>query len=173
MRKITWILIVSLLTLGGCAGYRIGNQGLYPTHIKTIYVPTFESASFRRHLGERLTEAVIKEIQLKTDYVVVNTPDADSVLTGQIVNEGKQVVAENRYDDPRQVELKMLVQVQWIDRRGQPLRPDGAVPLPPPAVAVTGTADMAAEMGQSIATSQQETIQRVAEQIVGMMEAPW
>ena len=169
------VLAVALLAVAaaGCASYQIGNRSLYPAHIRTVYVPTFESNSFRRNLGERLTEAVVKEIELKTPYKVVATPDADSVLTGLIASEGKRVVAENRYDDPRQTEVRMQVLVNWIDRQGTAIRPDGAVALPPPALSVTGTSDVTAEVGQSVATSQQEAINRVAEQIVAMMETPW
>ena len=29
----------------GCAGYQVGNQSLYPMHIRTVYVPTFESTT--------------------------------------------------------------------------------------------------------------------------------
>ncbi len=42
----------------GCAGYRLGTQTLYRRDIHTVYVPVFESDSFRSQLGERLTEAV-------------------------------------------------------------------------------------------------------------------
>jgi hypothetical protein len=161
------------LVLGGCAGYQIGNRSLYPSHIETVYVPTFDTSSFRRDLGERLTEAVQKEIELKTPYKVVDTPNADSVLTVFIPAEGKQVVAWNRYNDPRQVEVDMQIQVTWTDRRGEMLRPAAAVALPADTATVTGSSDMTAEVGQSVATAQQAAIQKVAEQIVGMMEAPW
>lgn len=170
--RLGWIALATV-ALTGCIGYQIGNQTLYPAHIRTVYVPTFDSASFRRNLGERLTEAVVKEIELKTPYKVVATPNADSVLTGSIVAEAKRVVAENRYDDPRQVEIRMQVQVNWIDRQGAALCPGGAVPLPPAALDVAGAADMTPEMGHSVATTQQEAIQRLAEQIVAMMETPW
>ncbi|MBI3461837.1 MAG: hypothetical protein HY000_02090, partial [Planctomycetes bacterium] len=69
----------TLLTLG-CAGYRIGSRSLYPPDICTVYVPVFESASFRRNLGERLTEAVCKQIEDATPYKLVNGPEADSIL---------------------------------------------------------------------------------------------
>jgi hypothetical protein len=167
------IVLPVVLALSGCVGYQIGNQSLYPAHIRTVYVPTFDTSSFRRDFGERLTEAVIKEIELKTPYKVVNTPDADSALTAYIVNEGKQVVAKDRYNDPRQVAVNMAIQVNWIDRRGQMIGPGGAVSLPPDAAMVTGSADMTAEVGQSVATTQQQAIHRTAEQIVAMMEAPW
>jgi hypothetical protein len=44
----------------------------------------FESTSFRRNLGERLTEAVVKRSKTEP-YKVVSDPNADSVLTGRIV----------------------------------------------------------------------------------------
>src|SRR4030042_6722660 len=94
------VLPVLPAVLWGCAGYQIGNQTLYPGHIRTVYVPMFESTSFRRNLGERLTEAVMKEIELKTPYKVVGTPDADSVLTGRIVDGGKHLVGESRSGEP-------------------------------------------------------------------------
>ena len=94
------LLAACCLCLSGCAGYQIGNQSLYPSHIRTVYVPIFESDSFRPYLGERLTEAVIKEIELKTPYKVVgDAAMADSVLSGKITGETKRVVVQNRYDD--------------------------------------------------------------------------
>ena len=47
---------VFLLSASGCATpYQIGNRSLYPQDVHTVYVPIFESDSFRRNLGERLT----------------------------------------------------------------------------------------------------------------------
>src|SRR6267154_4235436 len=74
-----------LLALSGCAGYHVGTAGLFPSYIHTVFVPMFESDSFRRDLGEQLTEAVCKEIESRGPFKVVGTPNADSVLTGRIV----------------------------------------------------------------------------------------
>ena len=82
------------LSSPGCAGYQLGNQSLYPSDIKTVFVPVFECDSFRRNLGERLTEAVVKEIERKTPYKVVGSPDADSILAGRIITERKGVLSE-------------------------------------------------------------------------------
>ena len=81
-RMVARMLLLVLPVLCGCAGYQIGNRTLFPTHIHTVHVPTFESISFRRNLGERLTEAVVKEIEVRTPYKVVADPNADSVMTG-------------------------------------------------------------------------------------------
>ena len=169
-------LIVAMISgMFGCAGYRFGNQTLYPLHIHTVYVPTCESSSFRPGLGERITEALVKEIEKKTPYKVVSSPEAaDSILTCQLVDEGKRVVAENWYDDPRQVEYWFNVNVNWIDRTGQPICQGGSVPIPQQESAnLLETSDMMAEVGQSGATAQQEVIKKIARRIVTMMESPW
>jgi hypothetical protein len=64
----------------GCATYRFGNRSLYRCDIRTVHVPMVQSDSFRRNLGERLTEAIVKELELKTQYKVVDAASADSVL---------------------------------------------------------------------------------------------
>ena len=159
--------------LSGCAGYQIGNQSLYPPDIHTVYVPIFESKSFRRDLGERLTEAVAKEIELKTPFKVVSDPNADSVLTGRIIDEGKSVLVPDLTGDPRELQVRMKVQVSWCDRKGRMLRDVKSVPLPSEFTDVNATANVVPEVGQSIASQQQEAICRLAEQIVGLMEKPW
>ena len=157
----------------GCAAYQIGNQSLYPLEIHTVSVPVFQSNSFRRNLGERLTEAVVKEIEKRTPYKVVNDPCADSVLTGRIVSERKGVLVPDLTGDAREIEVAMKVQVSWVDRKGRLLRDEQSIPLPAEIADVSATGDVVPEVGQSIATAQQEAICRLAEQIVGLMEKPW
>ncbi len=158
---------------GGCAAYRVGNGTLYAPDVQTVYVPMIESDSFRRDLGERLTEAVVKEIELKTPYKVVGTPDADSVLAARLTSDTKRVVIENQNDDPRALELNMYAEVTWYNRRRQPLRAPNMIALSPDMVAIGQTDALLPEVGQSVATQQQQAIQRLAEQIVATMEEPW
>lgn len=161
------------LLLAGCATYHVGNATLYPPHIRTVYVPIFESDSYRRFLGEQLTEAVMKEIEAKSPYKVVGTPNADSVLSGRIISETKRVLVEDPFDNPREVEVALQVEVQWSDRRGNEIQPMPMLPLPPELSLVGGTATLIPEVGQSVAVAHQQAIQRLAEQIVAMMETPW
>ncbi len=156
----------------GCAGYHIGPDAMFPSDVRTVYVPIFESDSLRRHLGDWLTEAVKKEIERRTPYKVVNSPSADSVLSGRIVSDTKRVIVETRNDDPRETEITLQVLVRWVNRRGHSISENGAVNLPP-EVMVTAAASTLPEVGQSITTAQQETIQRLAVQIVELMETPW
>jgi hypothetical protein len=161
-----------VLLLSGCAAYQWGTASLYPPHIRTVYVEIFGSEGFRRNLGEQLTEAVMKEIDLKTPYKISNSPDADSRLTGRIVSATKRVLVESPTDEPREVQFALVVEVTWIDREGTVLR-QGPIYLQDATTTLTGTGVLLPEVGSSVATAQQDAIREAAVQIVGMMEAPW
>lgn len=156
----------------GCACYRSGTDSLYPADIKTVYVPVFRSRSFRPFLGERLTEAVVKEIDEKTPFRVV-TANPDSVLEGEIVAETKRVVVKAPTDEAREYEVNFTVQVTWTDSRGATLRDTQSVAIPASLVSVMETTGTVAEVGQSLSSQQQKAIEQLAEQIVGLMEVPW
>lgn len=161
------------LALGGCARYRVGNCSLYPPDIRTVYVPMFDSTSFRPWLGERLTEAVCKEIELKTPFKVVHDANADSVLTGRIINDNKAALAMAQTGEARYLQYNMRVEVSWTDRKGALVRQSNGVPVPSGLVYIDQQSSFAPEVGQSVSTAQMQDIQRLAEQIVSLMEAPW
>lgn len=166
-------LLVFLLLTAGCARYQFGNRTLYPPHIRTVYVPMFESDSYRRNLGERLTEAVVKQIDLNTPFTISDSPTADSILTGRIISEGKRIVVESPTDEPRQFEVEFVVQVSWLDRQGQLLQQQGVIDLPSSLLEIVSAASAAPEVGQSVTTAQQTAIDKVAVEIVSLMESPW
>lgn len=165
-------LCLGLLLLAGCAGYQLGNAGLYPADIHTVYVPIFESATFRRNQAEWLTEIVAKRIEARTPFKVVGTPNADSVLSGRIVAESGSITIKNQFNDPREVQAQFLVEVQWVDRHANQLA-RSCVSLPPELAQVQGTGTLVPEVGQSVATAEQAALEKIADQIVGMMENPW
>jgi hypothetical protein len=167
------LVLLVAAAVAGCATYQVGSATLYPGHIRTVHVPVFESDSFRRNLGERLTEAVVKEIELRTPYKVVNDPNADSVLSGRIVGEHKRVLVNAMTGDPRELQVNLRVLVTWTDRQGRILRGDRWVPVPAEVTDVQGSANLVPEVGQSVATAHQQAIQRVARQIVDLLENPW
>ena len=170
------LLVAAILLCSGCAGYRFGNNTLDAPKVRTVYVPVFQADSYRVtpgiDLGERLTEAVCKEIEKRTPFKVVGTPDADSVLTGRIVADTKRMVVESPTDQSRQVEMNIQVLVTWADRGGSVLA-SGGVPLPAASVDVGQAAMLVPEYGRSVVSTQQEGIVKMAQQIVGLMEEPW
>jgi hypothetical protein len=69
----------------------------------------------------------------------------------------------------REGQIAFQITVIWTNRRGAQVAPAATVPLP----TVDQSANMFPEIGQSVSTAQQQTIDRLAKQIVGMMESPW
>lgn len=170
----TVCLIVCASLCVGCAGYQVGQQALYRPDIRSVHVPIFESNSYRRYLGERLSEAVAREIELKTPYRVVSAERADSVLRGRILVESKKTVGEDRYDFPRLIEYETVATVEWIGPQGELLASTVTIPLDSLDLRIGGSEQFIPEAGQSVASTQQDVIEQLAEQIVSQMEiAPW
>lgn len=164
--------LLLLALLAGCTPYRFGPSTLYAPDITTVYVPVFSSNSFRPDLGERLTEAVIKEIEKRTPYKVVTTPNADSILSGQLVRDTKRVTIESATDEAREYQVDLVARVSWVDRNNAVLQ-QGNVPIPGAAVQLLQEASVRPEIGGATVVGQQEAIDGLARQIVSMMEAPW
>lgn len=159
----------SLLAIGGCA-YHFGNG--FDQKIQSIHIPTFTSEVKRRGLEVQLTEAVQKQVQTRTPYRLTSEGEADTLLTGKIVNVGKSVLGENGYDDPRELQLSLAVEVTWRDLRTERVIAEERYLLPNDAAGFTAQAEFAPEVGQSLATATQQAMERMARDIVNMMETP-
>jgi hypothetical protein len=167
------VFAVAVFCFCGCAGYQLGQRSLYRPDIRTVHVPVVQSESFRRYLGERITEAVVKEIELRTPYKVVDSESADSVLNVRLVSEGKRIINNNRFSEPRDIETDFFIQTSWVDRRGDIIMSHEDIPAGPLMVNIGQQANFVPEGGQSLATAQQEAIDKLAAQIVGQMELAW
>lgn len=164
-------LTLLLLLLGSGCGYTIG--GAYAPEIHTVYVPPFTNETYRRGIELQLTEAVQKQIAEQTPYHLAKPYDADTRLVGRIVDIRKRVVNQNKYDDPRELELQLAIEVRWEDARDGRVLAVREVPLGPNAAHLVTNPSFTPEAGQSLATATQDAVNDLARQIVGMMEAPW
>lgn len=173
MRSLPIILSLSILMLaGGCATYRLGACSLYRPDIQTVHIPIARSASFRRNLGERLTEAVVKQVELNTPYKVVGAENADSTLLIQLDNDSKRTLQENGLSEARTIETRLAITMTWRDSQGN-LITRSTIPIEDTIVGISAASNYIPEGGQSGATSQQKAIEQLAIQIVGQMEAAW
>ena len=111
---LTSVIALICLATSGC-GYLVGPA--HDAQLTTIAVPIFRNETFRRQLEYPLTEAVQKEIQKRTAMRIVHGSEAQTRLTGTIIDVGKTVLGENRFDDPRELQLGMTVRVKWEDLR--------------------------------------------------------
>ena len=172
-RPLISALAITTLCLSGCFGYHVGNHTLLPQTISTVSVQMFRSDSFRRNIGEQLTEAVAKEIERRTPYKVVDSTEADATLAGRVVSATKQGVTETRNDDLREIEYNLYVLVEWRVHGSDMVRQGELVAVPSSLLEFNRASSLVPEIGQSIATAQQKAIRRLARQIVDQLETPW
>lgn len=144
----------------------------FESKIQSVYVPIFTSQSDRRGLEFQLTEAVLKEIQDQTPFLIVDEPIADTKLIGKIVSTRKRVLGETRYDDPRELQMSLAVEVRWENLRTGEILAEKRVPISENAIQLIQRSEFAPEVGQSLATSYQQLVDGMAREIVEMMEAP-
>ena len=168
-RVATLLICLAAVSLGpslaGCAGYHLGNQFLYRSDIRTVHVAIFESDSYRKFMAQRLTEAVIKEVELTTPLTITEPAIANSFIRGKLLRDTKSVAGENINDEPRTLKVGWRVEVSWTDRAGVPL-------MQRQIIRINREASFIPEGGQSLSTAQQEIIERIARDIIGQMEMP-
>jgi Lipopolysaccharide-assembly len=165
-RFLTVGLVLALLS-SGClvTGYSI--RPPYDTRIKTVYVPVFKSITFRRDVNTMLTELVIKEIERRTPYKVVGKPDdADTTLEGTINFSDKNVILENPFNLPRQLTSTLIVMASWTDNKAEKKE------IPNPAM-IAETFNFYPEIGETAQAAFYRCCEKLAVQIVNMMEEKW
>lgn len=159
----------------------------YDPCIRTVRVPIFKNETFRQGLEFELTKAVIREIESKTPFKVVNADEsADTELVGKIVGRSKNVVNFNQLGEVRDAEGTLTVEVNWKDLRvaagpdplSAPFPLPGGPPMLPPStskkkVLVQSMASFRPELGQSLTSAEQTMVNNMAVQIISMMEQPW
>jgi len=162
-----------MTAFSGCSTYQFGSRSLFRDNIRTVYVPIIRNDTFRHDLGVRLTEAVIRTIEMRTPYKATGDPNADSTLTVRFNSEAKRVLTENRTDDPRALDVLVTAQAVWIDRFGNPLMQNQLTVEGNIATDFLQSERMVPEAGQSVEVALQAAIEDLAERIVSQMENRW
>ena len=150
-----------LMFVLGC-GYSM--KSLYDQSYSTIAVPIFKNKTFYREYEFRLTEAVIKEIETRTPYKVVNRSEADTLLTGEIVSIQQPVLTEDVLDRVAEFQYSVTVQVRWKDQK------TGRILLDAP---FTKRAEADVRRGENLQSASQEALADLAEVVVEALEKKW
>ncbi len=162
-----------LLAVCGCASYQFGSRSLFRDDIRTVYVPVARNETFRHDLGPRLTEAVIRQIELRTPYKVTGDPAADSTLNIRVTGQTKSVLTRAATNEPRALDAIAAAVISWTDRRGNPILQNQLTIEASLATELMQGTRFVPEAGQSIQTALQATIDDLADRIVSQMELRW
>jgi hypothetical protein len=162
-----WRPLIALLavTVAGC-GYH--HQELFPTQVRTISVPIFQNRTFYQGVEFDLTEALIKEIQLRTPYKVVPPELADTVLLGAVVAVDQRLLSVTRRGGlPQEMEARITVDFEWKNAR------DATILADRKGFGAIGRYIPAKPVGETFATAQHQAVQQLAGDIVSAMRADW
>lgn len=115
VRLATILLSVAAAIASGC-GYSMKRP--FSTDIQSIHVEMFQSKEFRRELEFRLTEAIIKRIEMDTPYRAAPRRTADALLTGEILNVDNRTFGDDFDTDlPREIGSTIVVRFRLQDMR--------------------------------------------------------
>jgi len=162
-KSILWLTIGLLAWLPGC-GYATGRP--FPTDIQTIHVEMFQSKEFRRELEFRLTEAVVKRIEMDTPYRIADRNKADALLTGEILRVENRTFGEDFETDlPREIGSIVVIRFRLQDLRSGKILVDR-----PRFVYQTSYIP---PVGETFSQGMTRALDGMAEQIVETMEVAW
>ncbi|MFW6066368.1 MAG: LPS assembly lipoprotein LptE [Planctomycetota bacterium] len=167
------LLCVGPMIFLGCAnnpadGYSFSSG--YPEDVRTVAVPIWNVGKnvYRREIEFRLTEALVKRIELDTPYKVAAKTDADTLLTGTVDNISQRVLSTNPDTGlPREMEMTITVSFEWTDLRSGEIRADRS------NVRVSGTYVPHEPLSEDFFTGSEDVINRLARRIVEQMESDW
>lgn len=165
MNQRRWMLcLVGAAVFGTGCGYRAG--GPYRSDVRTVYVEMFGSKTFRRDLEFKLTEAVKKRVGSDTPYRLADRQNADTILTGEILEERQAAFAPDfRSRQPREKQLTLAVRLIWKDVRSGRLLVEQPVLLQ--------AVDYLPPTGETEAFAQERAIDGLARQIVAKLYEDW
>jgi hypothetical protein len=106
-------LFCLLLTLA--CGYSAGN--LLPSHIKKIYIPTFENETTKYGIEQDLTTVVTEAFTNDNRLSLVSEGEADAMLRGVIVKYEKGALTFDRAQTVDEFKIEITVAVEFEDLR--------------------------------------------------------
>ncbi|MCP4758966.1 MAG: LptE family protein [Planctomycetes bacterium] len=163
--------IVLLFLLAACGsdaskGWVLGST--YDSDIKTIAIPVVQNATYDREVGYLLTNALIREVETRTPWRVVDETVADTLLEVSIQKVDLKQLSQSRLT---QLDQEMAVQltVDWnwerLDNNTTITGWDG--------MGTSGMFFPSNPLGEPIELGRLESVQMMARAIVDRMAESW
>lgn len=157
------LLVTALAVVPGC-GYSTARP--FSTDIQTVHVEMFESKEFRRELEFRLTEALIKRIEMDTPYRIAPRQKADALLSGEILRVDNRTFGDDRNTGrPREIGSTLSVRYRLQDLR------NGKILVEQPRFIFQTS--YIPPVGETFTDGATRSIDGMAERIVESMELGW
>ena len=158
--------VAGVMALGTVAGCGYTTQRPFRDDIQTVHVEILHSKEFRRELEFGLSEAIVKRMEMDTPYRIAPRDQADSVLSGEILEVRQQSLGNDfDIDRPRALAATIVMRWQWKNlRTGEVLREESPFVY---------TATYIPSVGEAFETGMVRGFDGLAERIVERMEKAW
>ena len=118
-RTVALVALVSLLLACSSSpqeGYSFDSS--FSDDVQTVAVPIFENKTLYHGVEFDLTEAIVKEIQRSTPWVVTSTGSAQTTLTGSVTDAELLTFSRDR-DTGLVMEqgYRLTIDFEWVDNR--------------------------------------------------------
>lgn len=155
--------------ISGCAGspgYVWGST--YSNTVGSVSVPVWKNETFATGLETQLTEAVVKEIQRTTPWVVTTGRAADTTLLGTITHvEYERLSTAPGIGLVQEQAVRIEIQFDWVDNRtGEPLLTRDRYAASAVFVPSPGT-------GERAEVAHRDAIQELARDLVRELRSDW
>jgi len=159
-----------LLFLTACSSDPSRGYSFSPTHsaaIQSVSVPIFDNQTFSRGLEVQLTDAIIKEIQRTTPWVVVQE-SGQTTLTGSIVDtQLRNLSISSSSGLVGDLGVQAAVDFEWRDAR------TGKVLVARKNFRATESFVPARPVGERIEQGEHAVVQELARDIVAELRSSW
>jgi hypothetical protein len=167
-RRTLWMAAGLLATVAGGCGYT--TESLWPENVDSVAVPAWQRGRdiYRRGVEMRITEAVVKHIETKTPYKVLERGDADTELSGTVERIVQTVMSYNPDTGrPREIEMTVYASFTWKDLR------TGRILLRRQNYPVSGTYITHEPFGRDFFQGSEGVIDDLARRVVEQMQHGW
>ncbi|HKB99591.1 MAG TPA: LPS assembly lipoprotein LptE [Terriglobales bacterium] len=118
------VLLAAGLAAAGCGYHTAGSAVELPQNVHTIAIPGFVSQSQTFRIEQRLTDAVVREFNSRTQYRVIHDTkgDADAVLKATVLSASATPLAyDSQTGRAASALITVSIQVRLTDRQGKVL----------------------------------------------------
>jgi len=92
------------------------NSSLFSQQYRSIAVPIFENETMTRNMEFMLADALVKQIQSRTPYRVLDDTRADTLLRGTITNIKLQTITRSKTTGlDNEVMINVTVNFEWLN----------------------------------------------------------
>ena len=161
-----WTAVVMGMGVAGLAGCGYSTKRPFPTDIRSVHVEMFHSKEFRRELEFRLTEAIVKKIEMDTPYRIAPRRTADALLTGEVLSVRNRTFGDDFDTDlPREIGSTVEVRFRLKDLRS------GEILVERPRFIYQTS--FIPPVGETFTQGMTRALDGLAEGIVESMESAW